>query len=389
MKLLLQILWGKQGKWQFLFAVGGFFVGLSIMLMAVQVYIDVEGLMGKNEDKSYLIINKQVTLMNTFNKEVSRFKQEELDTLLMQPFVSDIGVFKSNTFKMNAKMPMNMAFPIDLFFESIEDKYLDTIPEAFKWESGQMFIPVIISSDFLRLYNFGIAMSQKQLPQLPKEMIQQFKFDLTVKDKNDSTLTYKAQVVGYSDRIPSILVPESFMNFANNTYGTGNSSLPSRVMLEVDDLSDEALHTYLADHYYDANREQLTKNRFEKILKFVVAIAGAIGLLFAIQAFVIFIINFQLIIALARNDINILFDIGYKASTIGNILTAQFSTAILLVLASSLVLTYFLTNMLHQMAMQFGVTINTPYSEWVVIIGVGSTALVLLISQLSISRSLR
>lgn len=389
MKLLVQILWGKQGKWQFLFAIGGFFVGLSIMLMSVQVYVDVDSLLGKDTKMSYLIVNKQVTLMNTFNKEVSRFSKEEIDTLLMQPFVDDVGVFKSNNFKMKPEMPMQMAFPVELFFESIEDKYLDTIPEDFKWDAGQMFIPVMISSDFLRLYNFGVAMSQKQLPQLPKEMIQQFAFDVAVKDKNDSIIKYKARVVGYTDRVPSILVPEAFMQFANTTYGNGNEGQPSRIMLEVADVGDEALHQYLTDHYYEVNKEQLKKNQFEKILKFVVAIAGVIGMLFALQAFVIFIINFQLIIALARNDINVLLDIGYKASTIGNILTTQFSAAILLVLVTSLGVTYLVTDLLHQFAIQFGIMINTPFSEWVVIIGLASTALVLLITQLSISRSLR
>lgn len=391
MKLLLQILWGKQGKWQFLFAVGGFFVGLIIMLLSVQVYVDVDGLVGGNGDdeKSYLIINKQVTLMNTFNKEVSRFSKEELDTLLMQPFIDNVGVFRSNTFSMQADMAQQMGFAFDLFFESIDDQYIDTIPEDFKWEEGQKFIPVMISSDFLRLYNFGVAMTQKKLPQLPKEAIQMYPFNVSVKDKNDSIVTYKARVVGYTDRIPSILVPNKFMDFANRTYGTGNEAMPSRLMLEVEDPGDEALQQYLAENYYDTNKEQMRISSLGKVLKFVVAVAGAIGLLFVVMAFVIFVINFQLIISRAKRDIDILLDIGYTTNTISNILSAQFTVVMILVLGLGVGVVYMLTDSLHQYALGYGIAVNTPFSEWVWIMGAASTVVVLLINRFSLWMSLR
>ena len=45
-------------------------------------------------------------------------------------------------------------------FESIPSHWLDINPTAFKWKKGSDFIPIIVSKEFLNLWNFGFAKSQ-------------------------------------------------------------------------------------------------------------------------------------------------------------------------------------------------------------------------------------
>lgn len=391
MRLLLQILWGKQGKWQFLFAVGGFLVGLIIMLISVQLYVDVEDVLGgkdMDDPKSYIIIHKSVTLMNTFDKSLSQFKPEELDSLRSQPFISRIGEFKTSTFKMNAEMQDQLGFAVDLFFESVPTDFLDTVPEDFTWNEGEDFIPILISSEFLRLYNFGVAMTQRGMPQLPKEAVQQFPFDVTISGRGLSK-TYKSRVVGYTDRVPSVLVPEEFLEFANKTYGKGAAAPASRIMLEIDDPGDENLQAYLKSHFYETNQEQLRISNMSKIVKLLVALAGIIGLSFVIMSFVIFVINFQLIISRAKQEINLLLDIGYKQSTISNILTVQFVVVLSLVLLIAYVAVYALMQHMHAFAATYGIVVTTPFSPWVLVTGALSTIAILLITRFTLWMSLK
>lgn len=391
MKMLLQILWGQQSKWQFLFAAGAFFVGLVIMLLSVQLYFDVEALLGEKDmenPKSYIIIHKSVTLMNTFDKTVSQFKPEEIDSLEAQPFISKVGQFKTSTFKMTADMQQQLGFAFDLFFESVPNEFLDTVPEEFKWEEGQDFIPVLISSEFLRLYNFGVAMTQRGMPQLPKEAVQQYPFKINVAGRGLAK-TYTARVVGYTDRVPSVLVPDNFMAYANKTYGRGPSAPASRVLLEIDDPGDENLQNYLKAHYYETNQEQLRISNMSKIVKLLVALAGGIGLSFVVMSFVIFVVNFQLIIARARQEINLLLDIGYRNTTISSTLMVQFVIVLIVVLSTALVAVWMLTEQLHQLAFSYGIAITTPVSNWVLISGLAATLAVLLVTQVTLWVSLK
>lgn len=392
MRLLIQILWGRQSKWQFIIGLGGFLIGLIILLLSVQLYTDVDSLLAEKDtedNKSYLLINKQVTLMNTFDKGVSYFKQEEIDTLEMQPFIDKVGRFSASTFKLNADMGEQLGFAFDLFFEAVPNEYLDTIPEEFRWTSDtDTFIPIMISSEFIRLYNLGVAMTQQNLPQLPPQAIQMYPFKVTLSG-NGQSQTYRARVVGYTDRIPSVLVPQAFMDYANKRFGSGAEVPSNRLILQVEDPGSEALQQYLAENYYETNQEQLRISNLAKVLKVVVTLAGAVGLLFVVMALVIIVINFQLIISRAKEEIGVLKDIGYRNSTIANIMIVQFTLALVLTMGVALALVYYATGQLHATAARMGVIIDNPFGMEVVTAGVVSVVVVLLINILSLRVSLR
>ena len=58
-----------------------------------------------------------------------------------------------------------------LFMESIPDEFFDVRPRRWGFDPQDPFIPVIISKEYLALYNFGFAAPQG-LPQLSEEVMQ-------------------------------------------------------------------------------------------------------------------------------------------------------------------------------------------------------------------------
>jgi len=58
-------------------------------------------------------------------------------------------------------------------------------------------------------------------------------------------LEIKARIKGFSNRIPSIMVPEEFLLWANERYGTEIEPAPCRLLTELTDGADPALSTFL------------------------------------------------------------------------------------------------------------------------------------------------
>lgn len=388
-RLLLKILWNNQSKWQFLFAIGGFIIGVFIMLASLQLYIEVKNILFKSEQKKqndYLIIHKQVTLANTFNKGQSAFTQEEIDTLKMQPFIKSVGLFETSTFSVQAKLQMQFGFSPDIFFEAVPDEYIDNKPEEFVWEEGNDFVPIIISNEFLNIYNFGVAMSSK-MPQLPKEAIQMFPFNIVIFNKNQN-IQFIARVIGFTDRIPTVLVPLSFMKWANKNYGTNESPAPQRLLIEVSE-KDENFKAFLADNGYITNQEQLKGDNAKKMLNLIVALVTLVGALFVILSFVIFIINFQLLISRAKYEIDVIMNLGYSYITISNVLNFQLLSILSIAFAVIVATLFYLFKKAAIWAAEKGIETSGSISVNVLLGGVVIVILLMLLNNITLRMSLR
>ena len=135
----------------------------------------------------------------------STFTDEEIEDLRSQDFIEAVGVFVSNQFKVNASSQM-LGFYTELFFESVPDEFIDVSNSRWQWSKGDPEIPVILSRDYLALYNFGFAPSQG-LPQFTPNTISKVSMDVNISG-NGLRKTFQGRIIGFSDRINSILVPQ-------------------------------------------------------------------------------------------------------------------------------------------------------------------------------------
>jgi hypothetical protein len=354
MKLTGKIFWGKQSRWQLIVATGGFWIGLFITLLSIQFYLDIRQITKRSEDeKNYIIVNKTVNMANMFDKTISMFTEAQLDSLVSQPFVKDMGLFRTNTFNIYADVSEQMGLAFDLYMESVPTRFLDTIPASFEWDSTDNFVPVLVASDFLRIYNFSLAMSQKHMPQLSPLTIQLIPIKIKISG-NGSTRLLTAKVVGFTDRIPSVLVPEDFLLWANEKYGNAPAPQPTRVILQIDDPANEQIKDYLTVKNYDTNADDLRLGGMANTLQIVSAISGSIGGMFVFLSFAIFLMNFQLIISRAKVEIGILLDLGYRPSELAKTLNKQFMFILLGCAASVIVILAALVAAMHTLLNSYG-----------------------------------
>lgn len=317
--LLNKLLWKGRNKWQILGAAVGTFIGMLLLLQAVQFYSDLQGLMdgtSNSREEGYLMINKKVSLLNTLGG-ASTFSEKEIEALEQQDFVDEIGAFKSNQFRVSASSQM-LGFYSEMFMEAVPDMFLDVKPRGWNWSPSDREIPLVISRDYLALYNFGFAPSQGY-PQFTQSTIKQVSFTVTVSG-NGTTRRYQGRIAGFSDRINSILVPQSFLDYTNKQLGNGIAEKPSRLIFSTDNPYSQELMDYLKEKNYEISRGRVIGEELKVLLQLLLSVIGVIGGIIVFLSFLVFMLNFQLVIAESSRDIQLLLQIGHRHKTISQVL---------------------------------------------------------------------
>ena len=314
--LLTRILWLRRSKWQFLIAGFAFLIGLTIMLCALEAYLTVDKSMHAQKEKGqFLILNKRISMINTLGLASSSFTPEDVSKIKTFPVFKDIGYIQSNQFKATVRAKSYINFYTLAFFESVTPGFLDGDLKDFRWTPGSQDLPIIVSQDFLNLYNFGFALSQG-LPQVSRDAMKLVNFDVEIEGPGGKEV-YNGHIVGFTERIASLLVPMSFMQRANREIAHQASPLPSRLIARVGSISDPGLELALKKNRLVTDQERMNLGKTGSILNTVMQGLALLGGLFLSLALIMFSMNFKLILAEAYSDIRLLIELGYRHSVIG------------------------------------------------------------------------
>jgi hypothetical protein len=316
--------------------------GTTLLLLSVAIWWNFKELIeGKRDNDSlgstFMTVSKKVTNENMGKPAATLFNPTEIDELRNAPEVQDVGPLLSNRFPVYATFSASVGFATELFLEAVPDRFMDKQPKDWKWQEGQNPVPIIISSEFLNLYNYGFALSQG-LPQLSETSIQSIAFELKV-GRGDYAETYMAQVVGFSDRISSVLVPESFIRYGNERYAPGVQVAPSRLIVKAKDPSAQAYIDYLKQHDYTTNAEQLRWNKLRSVVEIFTSATGVLAIILMAIGALVFILFIELTIAKAQASLNLLSEIGYSPKHLSKFMAGRFLPLMLGSLLVALLLT--------------------------------------------------
>ncbi|WP_298390613.1 hypothetical protein, partial [Hydrotalea sp.] len=233
--ILKKIIKTASGRLRLLLAIIGLSAALLLILSAVQLQANYNDLLHNksNQDSvaNFLVVNKQLNNANYGNTTLSAAAIEDLKK---QPFVDAVGILTPSRFKASIQSySSQFPFYTDISFESVPAAFIDVDSSQWHWASGEEIVPMIAPNLFLDFYNFQFSLSQN-LPQLTQEIVKMIVFKVNIQTPN-GMVSLKGKVVGFSDRITSLLVPESFMHRANTQYATDNALQPSRVVIRTKD----------------------------------------------------------------------------------------------------------------------------------------------------------
>ena len=292
------------------------FVGVSLLLLIGQFYLDVKPILKQEESifkPSTAVINKEVSLFKTLNKKKLYFSKKELKRIKKQAFVQDLAVFNYASFEIKAYTDGGgdvPAFYTDLFFESVPDNYIDVAKTAWHWQEHDSLIPIIIPESYLKLYNFGFAASQG-LPVFSKNTIQDFVFNIKLVGKGKQQV-FKGRIVGFSNTINSILVPDNFLQWANSTFGKQEKQAVNRVLLTFRNPSDTRIVQYFNEHNYTINKAKLALGKLNFFFKTAFAFLLIVALIILALAISFVVLSINLMLQKNKTILQNLYSIGYS-----------------------------------------------------------------------------
>lgn len=350
----------------------GFFLanlcGMVIVLLGIQFYNDVLPIFTQSDSflkKDYIVVSKKVSTLGSFLGRSNQFSNGDIEEVKEQPFTESVGPFTSSHFQVSAGLGIEgIQMSTAMFFESVPDEFVDIETDKWRFTPGDGTIPIIIPRNYLNLYNFGFAQS-RSLPQISEGLMGTISLDIRIagKGKRDN---YKGRIVGFSNRLNTILVPDAFMKWANTQYAEGKQKGPSRLIIEVNNPTDERIARFFEDKGYETENDKLDNGKAAWFLKIIVGIVLSVGLVISILSLYILMLSIFLLLQKNTYKLENLLLIGYSTRKVA--FPYQAMTVLLngLVLVLSTAIVLLVRHVYSNLMDEMGLTIDTG-APWLAI----------------------
>lgn len=296
-------------------------IGLSIIVLGVQLYCDLEPVVSNKSGfmkPDYLVVTKPVTTFDALSGGKPAFTREEIADIESQEFVTQLGSFTSANYRIIGQLlieSFGVDVVTDLFFESVPETFVDVESEEWGFEPGNEVLPIIVPRDYLNLYNFGYAPTS-DFPAISESMISKLELNLALSG-NGQRIYMRGKIVGFSSRLNTILVPESFIRWSNKLLAPGNQAPESsRVIIQVTNPADERIAAYFKEHELNVEGDKLNASKAGWFMRLLVGIVMSIGLIICALAGYVLILSIFLLMQRNQEAIRNLKAIGYTAGRV-------------------------------------------------------------------------
>lgn len=311
----MRLIWKLLRKHISIFELAVFFVanliGMAVILAGVQIYNDFSPMLSGEKSligNDYMIISRPVERVGT---NAPKFTAEDIEELSEEAWVEDLGVFSASQFRVDGSIVFNgRRLSTMMFFEAVPDNFVDVDTEDWHFSPGDDVIPIVLPRNYLNLYNFGFSQTQ-DLPKITEDMIKRVELGLRIKGNGYSD-DYKGYVVGFSDRLNTILVPMSFMEWANGYYSNETNNEATRLILEVQNPSAPEVVSFMEEHGYVAEDKPSESSKALFMLQVCVAVIVGIGAIFSLLSIIILTLSIYLLLQKNINKLENLVLVGYK-----------------------------------------------------------------------------
>lgn len=319
-------------------------VGMFIVLLGVQFYRDVVPLFTAEDSflkDETLVVSKHISAAGSLTASDNTFSEEEITEMARQPFCKHLGVFHSSQYKVSAAMSVGgaEAFSTDLFFDAIPDEFVGADTTVWHYTMGSSEIPIILPRSYLALYNFGFAQS-RGLPKLSEGLAGLIRLRIIIHAEGHHD-QFAGRVIGFSNRINTILVPLEFIMWSNARYAPNGDEAPSRVVMAVGNPTDDRINTFMDKHAYEVEDSKLEAGKMTFFLKIVIALVLSVGLLISGLSFYILMLSIFLLVQKNSEKLENLLLIGYSPSRVARpyqLLTLGMNVFVALVALAALAL---------------------------------------------------
>lgn len=315
--MLKKILFSYQNKTQLIVAMIGSFLGFTFLITSIHYLIRVNEF-GEGEDilgDNTMIIQKKVTSYNSMNLAKTDFSDREIENIRKQSFTSATEPILSNSFGVSLQTDSDLVpyFRSDVFVQSIDEDFIKIKSKNWKWEEGDEYVPIVLPRDFLVMLN--TFASAKGIPQVSDELAKSigFKFTLYNDDKKE---WQKVKIVGFTNEVSAILVPESFMEYGNLNFPTKTPAKVTQLMLTVNENEFGKFEKFMQERSLESKATSMVVGKLKSVAGTLFSVLIAISIITVFLAGLVLVQYAQLLISKNEYEIRTLLRIGYEPKVV-------------------------------------------------------------------------
>ena len=361
--MMRQLFFKYQNKKQLTLALVGTFLGLFFLFTSLH-FLHKIYTYGENSEmlsKNTIVIQKKVTSGPLLGLNNPEFSDEQIDEVRSMEFVESCDPIRSNTFDVVLSIddPLIPAFNSNIYVQSVHEDYLDVKTDHWDWDEGSKTLPIIMPRDFLMMMNNFLSASN--IPQLSDDLVLDLKIDLNIGPRNYRE-TVHSRIVGFTNELSSILVPESFLNWANQKYGEKEKEVISQLVVKSKDGQFGLLENYLEENEFESKKSQLLIAKLKSTLGVLLTIISAISLLAVFLSMLVLIQYLQLIMTKNDYEIRTLLRLGHSPNQLIKVFLRYFMSLFSVVAVLSLLLFIPAKYYLQQIFISNGISLDSSLS---------------------------
>ncbi|MBU3659659.1 MAG: FtsX-like permease family protein [Flavobacteriales bacterium] len=380
--MIRKLLFNHQDKKQLYIALLGVFIGITFLVTSVHYLLRVSEF-GKDSEivgANILVIQRKVTSSSTLNLTKTDFELEEIEQMKKEPFIEDVQAVVSNNFRVWLELNEKRIppFKTDVFIQAVDKKFLDVKSDKWKWKKGDRFVPIIMPRDFIVMLN--TFMSASGIPQISDELALDINFKLRISNGQKEEWV-DSKIIGFTNEIPALLVPEEFMNYANANFSDGSEANITQVMIEGKEGEFGKLEAYMDEHGLESRNAQVVVSRLKSIVGTLFGVISGISVIAVLLSGLVLIQYLQLLMTHNKYEIRTLLRLGFAPKELINAFFSYFLKLFVIIASLGFLSFIGLKTIVDEIFKTGGINLNQSIS-WISVITLALSLLIFAISSL-------
>jgi len=331
--MLQKLLFKNQDRKQLIIAVIGAFMGITFLITSIHYLIRVnefgegEEILGPNT----IIVQKQVSNASMLSLTQTDFSEAEIEKMKKEPFILDVKPVVANNFSISFQTDDELVpyFRSDVFIQTVDQKFLDVDTEKWKWKEGDTIVPIVMPRDFIVMLN--TFMSAQGIPQISDDLAMDINFKFTLEgpvgDASVNSLGTTSQVkmqkewvnariIGFTNEVAAILVPESFMTYGNSKFSDGSKQKITQVMISGKESEFGLVEEMLEKRGLESKDSQMIIGRLKSMIGTLFLVVLGISVIAVFVSGLVLIQYMQLLMTRNAYEVRTLMRMGYHPNDI-------------------------------------------------------------------------
>jgi ABC-type antimicrobial peptide transport system permease subunit len=380
--MVRKLLFNHQDKKQLYIALLGVFIGITFLVTSVHYLLRVSEF-GKDTEiigANILVIQRKVTSSSTLNLTKTDFELEEIEQMKKEPFIEDVQAVVSNNFRVWLELNEKRIppFKTDVFIQAVDKKFLDVKSDKWKWKEGDSFVPIIMPRDFIVMLN--TFMSASGIPQISDELALDIKFRLRISNGQKEEWV-DSKIIGFTNEIPALLVPEEFMDYANANFSDGSEANITQVMIAGKEGEFGKLEAYMDEHGLESRNSQVVVSRLKSIVGTLFGVISGISVIAVLLSGLVLIQYLQLLMTHNKYEIRTLLRLGFAPKELINAFFLYFLKLFFIIASLGFLSFIGLKTIVDEIFKTGGINLNQSIS-WISVITLALSLFIFAISSL-------